>query len=230
MAASTGGILAAALQTRRTSPRPTDDADTRTAVLDRLAVYQTDASSLPNPSDGVNAVAHAATIGFDRLLTEHRQMWAGRWEDADVVVEGDDELQLAIRFALFHLMASVADSGEAGVGARGLTGTGYRGHVFWDADTFVLPFFAATHPASARSMLEYRLRATPRRHGGGARRGSSRSPVPMGIRSHRSRRHADERPRPVGAARAHPHRPARGAHRRPGGLGGVLLRGLVRRR
>ncbi len=161
VAASTGGILAAALQTRRTSPRPTDDADTRMAVLDRLAVYQTDASSLPNPSDGVNAVAHAATIGFDRLLTEHRQMWAGRWEDADIVVEGDDELQLAIRFALFHMMASVADSGEAGVGPRGLTGTGYRGHVFWDADTFVLPFLAATHPTAARSMLEYRLQRLP---------------------------------------------------------------------
>ena len=161
VAASTGGILAAAVQTRRTAPRPVDGPDTRTAVLDRFAVYRTDASSLPDPSDGVDAVAHAAAAGFDRLLAEHRLTWARRWEDADVVVEGDDELQLCIRFALFHMMASVADSGEAGVGARGLTGTGYRGHVFWDADTFVLPFLAATHPTAARSMLEYRLRRLP---------------------------------------------------------------------
>ena len=67
-------------------------------------------------------------------------------EEADVVIDGDDELQRAIRFALFHLMASVADRGEAAVGARGLSGDAYRGHVFWDSDVFVLPFLAATHP------------------------------------------------------------------------------------
>ncbi|MGO8872940.1 MAG: glycosyl hydrolase family 65 protein [Acidimicrobiales bacterium] len=161
VAASAGGIVAAAAQTRSTGRRPVDGTDTRNAVLDRVAVYRSDADTLPDPSPGVDAVAQAATIGFDRLMAEHRQAWAQRWEDADVVVEGDDELQLGIRFALFHLMASVADSGEAGVGARGLTGTGYRGHVFWDADTFVLPFLAATHPAAARSMLEYRLRRLP---------------------------------------------------------------------
>ena len=67
-------------------------------------------------------------------------------------------MQTAVRFALFHLMGSVRDRDEAAVGARGLTGLGYRGHVFWDADAFVLPFLASTHPASARAMLEYRVR------------------------------------------------------------------------
>ena len=142
-------------------PAPGDGTDADTEVLDRVAVYRSDPDSLPDPAPAVDAVGQAATVGFDRLLAEHRQAWARRWEDADVVVEGDDELQLGIRFALFHLMASVADSGEAAVGARGLTGTGYSGHVFWDADTFVLPFLAATHPASARAMLEYRLRRLP---------------------------------------------------------------------
>ena len=100
-------------------------------------------------------------MGFDALLAEHQRAWAHRWDDADVVVEGDEELQRAIRFSLFHLMASVGDVDEAAVGARGLTGTSYRGHVFWDADTFTLPFLAATHPASARAMLEYRIRRLP---------------------------------------------------------------------
>ena len=161
VAASTGGIVAAANQTRSARPRPVDGAEAGSRVLDRVAVYCSDADALPDPTPAVDAVGQAAAIGFDRLLTEHRQAWARRWEDADVVIEGDDELQLGIRFALFHLMASVADSGEAPVGARGLTGTGYSGHVFWDADTFVLPFLAATHPAAARSMLEYRLRRLP---------------------------------------------------------------------
>ena len=82
-------------------------------------------------------------------------------EEADVVIEGDPELQRAVRFALFHLMASVADTDEAAVGARGLSGAAYRGHVFWDSDVFVLPFLAATHPAAARAMLEYRVRRLP---------------------------------------------------------------------
>ncbi|MDQ4097194.1 MAG: glycoside hydrolase family 65 protein, partial [Actinomycetota bacterium] len=99
--------------------------------------------------------------GFDRLLAEHRRAWAARWDAGDIVVEGDADMQLAVRFALFHLMGSVADTGEAAVGARGLTGTSYRGHVFWDADTFVLPFLAATHPTAARAMLEYRVRRLP---------------------------------------------------------------------
>ena len=108
-----------------------------------------------------SAVTDAERAGFERLLVEHRTAWAGRWEAADVVVDGDEALTRDIRFALFHLMASVADKGEAAVGARGLSGHAYRGHVFWDSDVFVLPFLAATHPAAARAMLEYRVRRLP---------------------------------------------------------------------
>ena len=92
------------------------------------------------------------------LLAEQESAWAARWADADVEVVGDSELTGAVRLALFHLMASVGDSGEAAVGPRGLTGSTYGGHVFWDADVFVLGVMAATHPASARAMLEYRIR------------------------------------------------------------------------
>ncbi len=86
---------------------------------------------------------------------------AQRWEEADVRIDGDPRLQLAVRLALYHLIGSAADSGEAPVGARGLSGRGYRGHVFWDSDVFVLPFLAATHPAAARAILEYRVRRLP---------------------------------------------------------------------
>lgn len=72
-----------------------------------------------------------------------------------------DRAERAVRFGLFHPMGSVGDSGEAGVRARGIGGNAYRGHVFWDGDVFVLPFLAATHPAFARAMLEYRVRRLP---------------------------------------------------------------------
>ncbi len=99
---------------------------------------------------------------FDTVMRGHREAWSRRWLDVDIVIEGDDELQRSLRFALFHLIGQVADVGEAAVGARGLTGSAYRGHVFWDAEVFVLPFLAATHPPAARAMLEYRIRRLPR--------------------------------------------------------------------
>ena len=120
--------------------------------LERLAAYGPDARSARR------ALGAARQAGFETLFAEHREAWARRWETADVVIEGDPELQRAVRFTLFHLMASVADEGEAAVGARGLSGPAYRGHVFWDSDVFVLPFLAATHPPAARAMLEYRVR------------------------------------------------------------------------
>ncbi len=123
--------------------------------LDRFAVYGSD------EGETATRLAAAKSTGFESLLAEHRDAWARRWEEADVVIEGDQELQRAVRFALFHLMASVPDEGEAAVGARGLSGPAYRGHVFWDSDVFVLPFLAATHPSAARAMLEYRIRRLP---------------------------------------------------------------------
>jgi trehalose/maltose hydrolase-like predicted phosphorylase len=151
VAAPHGGVAAAA---RATVLAPPGDG----SVQDRVAAYVGDPDELPSPSAAVTAADDAADVGFERLLDQQRRAWSDRWRDADVSIERDADLQLSTRLALFHLMGSVADEGEAAVGARGLTGHGYNGHVFWDADTFVLPFFAATHPASARAMLEYRIR------------------------------------------------------------------------
>lgn len=130
------------------------------AALERIAAYvATDAEDASRPA--LRRVRQAREAGRERLLGEHRRAWAQRWDAADVRIDGDPELQLGVRLALFHLMACAGDRGEAAVGARGLSGRGYRGHVFWDSDVFVLPFLAATHPAAARAILEYRVRRLP---------------------------------------------------------------------
>ncbi len=134
-----------------------EESDAEIESVDRFVVYESCSRGDP-PDAAVARLGSDRALGFEALLAEHRAAWASRWDDADIAIEGDDDLQLATRLALFHLMGSVADDGEAAVGARGLTGRAYRGHVFWDADTFVLPFLAATHPRSARAMLEYRIR------------------------------------------------------------------------
>jgi trehalose/maltose hydrolase-like predicted phosphorylase len=147
-AAGGGGITAAACQHTTGDGR----------VVERLAVYLADPDRAPPPGAAVERLAEVEAVGFDRLLAEHRAAWAVRWADAGVTIQGDPDAELAVRFALFHLLGSAAGQGEAAVGARGLTGPVYAGHVFWDADVFVLPVLAAVHPAAARAMLEYRIR------------------------------------------------------------------------
>ena len=127
-------------------------------VLDRIAAYDGSAHGKADPLVAVDRVQIARRLGFDRLLCEHRREWASRWEDADVRIDGDPELQLAVRFAVFHLLASAPEQDEAAIGARGLSGNAYRGHVFWDSDVYVLPCLAATRPRAARALLEYRVR------------------------------------------------------------------------
>jgi len=145
----TGGSITAAAWQERDATR-----------VDRIAAYVV-GSDGPEPDRAVALLTGARTAGFDVLTAEHRRAWSQRWEGADVHIDGDDQLQLEVRIALFHLMASVSVRGEAAVGARGMTGHAYRGHVFWDADLFVLPFLAATRPAAARAMLEYRCNRLP---------------------------------------------------------------------
>lgn len=163
MAGSAGGIAAATWTTNRTL--------NSLRTVERLAQYRADPHQLPTVEEVLDECQVGRGKGFDRLLAEHRAAWASRWADAQISIEGDPQAQRAARFGLFHLMASVAERGEAAVGARGLSGRAYLGHVFWDADVFVLPVLAATHPAAARAMLEYRIRRLPAAQASAAARG-----------------------------------------------------------
>jgi trehalose/maltose hydrolase-like predicted phosphorylase len=134
-----------------------DLSDGRTTV-ERLAAWAADSTHVPQLADVALHLAQLEEQGFDRLLAEHRRAWAARWRDADVDIEGNEHDALSARFAVFHLLANVADEGEAAVGARGLSGDAYGGHVFWDSEVFVLPALVAVNPAAARAMLAYRVR------------------------------------------------------------------------
>jgi trehalose/maltose hydrolase-like predicted phosphorylase len=124
-------------------------------VVERIASYHTEAASLPTMN---GRAAGLPNQDFDRLLAEHRAVWAERWRDAEISIDGDPQAELAARFATYHLIGVAGDGCEAAVGARGTSGRAYGGHVFWDADVFVLPALAAIRPGAARAMLEYRVR------------------------------------------------------------------------
>ncbi len=152
---SGGGVVAV----ETTGVHELGEGDGATTVVERVVVHQVEARRAPSEAYARARLAAAVGAGPDRLLEEHRRVWARRWEVADVEVDGDPEVTLAVRFALFHLLSSTSTRrAESAVGARGLTGPAYAGHVFWDTEVFALPVLAAIEPAAARAVLEYRLR------------------------------------------------------------------------
>jgi trehalose/maltose hydrolase-like predicted phosphorylase len=106
------------------------------------------------------ALSHVNPIlpkGIALATAAHESAWHSRWEDADVEVEGDTFLQQALRFAAYHLISAAnSDDERVSVGARALTGESYKGHVFWDTELYMVPFYTFTHPPSARALLAYR--------------------------------------------------------------------------
>jgi hypothetical protein len=151
---SAGGGIAVAVHDH-------DNVVGRCRIIERVATLAADQWDVPEWDRVTEQLGELVSAGFDRLLADHRTAWARRWATARVDIEGCPGDELAARFAVFHLLASALGDGEAAVGARGLSGPAYGGHVFWDADVFVLPALAAIHPAAARAMLEYRIRRLP---------------------------------------------------------------------
>lgn len=102
------------------------------------------------------ALTAAVMTGWEGLLAEQREYLDAFWNAADVEVEGDGELQQAIRFAMFHLVQAGARAEGHAIGAKGLTGPGYDGHAFWDTEIFVLPVLTHLLPQAARDALAWR--------------------------------------------------------------------------
>jgi kojibiose phosphorylase len=126
-----------------------------------VAVY----TSRDVAAEGVVAAAVeavGAAPGWDEALAANVRAWQAEWDRTDVVIEGDDEAQLAIRFNLFQmLIAAPRHDDRVNIGAKTLSGFGYRGHSFWDTEIFMLPLFTYTAPHIARNLLTYRHQRLP---------------------------------------------------------------------
>ncbi len=102
----------------------------------------------------INAFQHD---GYDKEKEAHIAVWDKIWNQIDIVIEGDEKAQLGLRFNLFHLAASGYEGDEkVSLAAKALHGEGYKGHVFWDTEIFMLPFFIYTRPEVAKALLMYR--------------------------------------------------------------------------
>jgi len=103
-----------------------------------------------------------ASQGLEGIVQAHREAWQQAWRRSDVRVDGDLDAQRALRFAVYHLVSAAdPDDPWVSIGARGLTGGGYGGHVFWDTEVYMLPFFVWTWPEAARALLMYRFHTLP---------------------------------------------------------------------
>ena len=113
--------------------------------------------SLPAVRDEVAATVTAAVqAGWDGLVAAQRAYLDEFWADVDVEIDGDDQLQQAVRFALWHLLQATARAEGRGIAGKALTGTGYEGHCFWDTETFVLQVMTALRPQITRQALGWR--------------------------------------------------------------------------
>ena len=122
-------------------------------LVERYAVFSLE------PEDALRQAREAASKGFEPLLEEHRELWEREWRELGLSVEGDEDFANALLLNTFHLLQVYNDESEVFIlPARGLHGYQYRGHVFWDADIYALPFYLLFKPEAARKMLEYRCK------------------------------------------------------------------------
>ena len=107
------------------------------------------------------AVFAARHTGFEELAASQRRYLDDFWEGADVEVEGDDQVQQAVRFGLWQVLQAGARTEKRAIPAKGLTGPGYDGHAFWDTEIYVLPVLTYTLPDAAADAILWRQRTIP---------------------------------------------------------------------
>ncbi len=136
------------------------------ATLTKFVALVSDLDAADPSAEAGQVAAHARGRGWDQVRAANDAAWRASWDASDVVIDGDPQSQLAVRFSMFQLVvAAPRFTDRASIGAKTLSGYGYRHHVFWDTETFMLPPFTFTQPEIARNMLLYRWHGLP-----GARR------------------------------------------------------------
>ena len=132
--------------------------------LEKTVSYVVAGRTLADDDDGgesLAADAEANLVPFSEILAQSQAHYSQYWTTADVAIGGQPELQQAVRWALFQLAQATARAGVAGIPAKGVSGSGYEGHYFWDQEVYLLPYLTYTNPDGARKVLESRHAMLP---------------------------------------------------------------------
>lgn len=100
----------------------------------------------------------APEAGYQALYEEHAAVWRERWDGADVLIEGDEQAQIALRLALYHLLRAHPNDARVAIDPKAYAGDAYRGLYFWDTEMYLLPFFLYTDPARGKLLTDFRIR------------------------------------------------------------------------
>jgi kojibiose phosphorylase len=114
------------------------------------------------PCDPAAVLDELAATPYEALAAGHEAAWAARWDSCDVLVEGDQRSQRALRASLYHLLrAHVPGDPRVAIDAKGYAGEGYYGRYFWDTEMYIVPFFLYTDPPRARTLVDFRVHSLP---------------------------------------------------------------------
>ena len=138
----------------------------QTISLERYMAYGfifTDPNEVENQARHIDKLLSTVKKeGYAALREKHLTYMNDFWTQSDIEIEGDDTLQIGLRFNIFHLHQAAGRDGLTNMSAKGLTGEGYEGHYFWDTEMYMLPFFIYTQPTIAKQLLKYRHSILPK--------------------------------------------------------------------
>ena len=118
-----------------------------------------DGMNAPPQDAAISSVKEAKALGYEACLKAHNARWAEKWAFCDVIIDGDEVSQQALRYSIFQLLIAAPIFGsQNSIPARALSGQVYKGAVFWDTEMFMFPFFLHTYPEKAVELLRYRIR------------------------------------------------------------------------
>ncbi len=128
-----------------------------TLVVDKIVSIATSRNHDDVKASALASLSSHREHGFEECLSESQAAWDALWQDCDCTVVGDDKATHALRFSIYQLLiAANPDDPRVNIGAKSMTGEGYRGHVFWDTECLMLPFYIYAQPQTAKTLLEYR--------------------------------------------------------------------------
>lgn len=132
------------------------------AEIEKIVTIYTSLDTSHPKKTAIARLEQVQKIGYSSLLAQSSAEWQKEWDSSNITIQGDDEADRAVRYAVYQLLIAAPRKNEhVSIPAKSLSGFGYRGHVFWDTEIFMLPFFTYTQPKIARRLLMYRYNTLP---------------------------------------------------------------------
>ena len=129
----------------------------QTSSMTKQIIYDTHTSDREQCKNaGIQLLQESAAFSFPELAEQQKKFLEQFWEKADIIIDGDSSVQQGLHFNLFHILQATGRDGLTSIGAKGLSGEGYEGHVFWDTEMYIIPFYTHTYPELAKNLLLYR--------------------------------------------------------------------------